>query len=72
MGEMVPDALVDCAVELPPISCSLPGGSGALRNRLVMPDTTMPGCRPKRGASSEMLPRMRCRKGCPYTGLDEG
>src|SRR5690349_10772093 len=46
--------------------CVSPSGSdglGAGRNRLAMPETTMPGWRPSNGASREMVPRIRWRKG---------
>lgn len=41
-------------------------GDGAGRNRLAMPDTMIPGCSPSNGASSEMVPRMRCRNWLPF------
>jgi hypothetical protein len=33
-------------------------------NRLEMPATIMPGCRPRNGESMEMVPMIRCLKGC--------
>lgn len=39
------------------------GGLGDGLNRLAIPDTTIPGWRPSNGASREMVPRIRCRKG---------
>jgi len=45
------------------------GGLGAGLKRLAMPETTMPGWRPSSGASREMVPTMRWRKGDVLYGL---
>ena len=45
------------------------GGDGAGRNRLAIPDTTIPGWRPSRGASSDTVPRILWRKGYPLAGF---
>lgn len=65
-----PDAF--CEANDPESSCSLPGGSGAFLKRLAIPDLMMPGWRPSRGASREIVPRIRCFKVPPYTGLGDG
>ncbi len=52
-------------------SCA-PDGSGDLRKRLAMPDTMMPGWRPRNGESSEIVPRIRCLKGLRDCGSTLG
>jgi hypothetical protein len=37
---------------------SVLGGSGDGLNKLAIPDTIMPGCRPRKGESRDMVPRM--------------
>jgi len=48
------------------------GGSGDFRKRLAIPDTIMPGWRPRKGESREMVPRMRCLKGYPDRASRDG
>lgn len=38
---------------------STTGGVAAGLKRLAMPETTIPGCKPRRGASRDMVPRIR-------------
>lgn len=58
----VKDEGVDASVGS--VSCGLPVGAlGAGANRDAMPETTIPGCKPRKGESREIVPKMRCLKG---------
>lgn len=65
-----PDMLGDARLSAD--ACAFPGGSGAFRKRLAIPDLMIPGCRPSRGASREIVPNIRCLRWGPYTALGEG